>query len=92
MKYDATGGFRLYHLDKIPRGAFDLVHSTGYEFLFESLYVLNLNRFLIKEVPIILPARTYGHSKMTFKDVICTIYYLVRIYLTNIVNRKKYKI
>jgi dolichol-phosphate mannosyltransferase len=62
MSQDATGGFRFYRLDRIPRSVFALVSSTGYSFFFESLYILYLNGFTIGEIPISLPPRTYGHS------------------------------
>lgn len=69
MPYDATGAFRAYRLDRIQRRIFNLVSSRGYSFFFESLYVLNMNKYKIKEIPIILPKRTYGSSKMRFKDI-----------------------
>jgi len=62
---DASGAFRGYHLERIPRQLFQLIKSRGYAFFFESLFVLNRNNFDIREVPIVLPARTYGHSKMS---------------------------
>ncbi len=62
---DATGAFRAYRLDRLPRDVFRLVRSQGYSFFFESLYILRKNRVPIAEVPIVLPARTYGSSKMT---------------------------
>ena len=62
---DATGAFRAYRLDRIHRGVFRLVRSRGYSFFFESLFVLRKNGSSIGEVPIVLPARTYGSSKMT---------------------------
>jgi dolichol-phosphate mannosyltransferase len=66
MKYDATGAFRVYRLTSIPVELFDLVKAPGYSFFFESLFVLSVNKFRIGELPIVLPARTYGHSKMSF--------------------------
>jgi len=92
MPYDATGAYRLYRLDKIPRRAFDLIHSKGYSFFFESLYLLHMNQFRIKEVPITVPARTYGHTKMSIKDVLYSVQLLFRIYLTTVINRKRYEI
>ena len=62
---DATGAFRVYRLDRIPRSLFVLIKSQGYSFFFESLYIFNRNAIAIREVPIRLPARTYGHSKMS---------------------------
>lgn len=62
---DASGAFRVYRLDKIPRQLFSLVQSRGYSFFFESLFIFNRNGLTIQEIPIVLPARTYGSSKMT---------------------------
>lgn len=81
IKYDATGAFRFYRLDKIPRHAFRLVRSKGYSFFFESLYILSINNFSIRELPIVLPPRMYGHSKMNYKEIFHSINHLIRIYL-----------
>jgi dolichol-phosphate mannosyltransferase len=69
ISQDATGAFRVYNLETIPRETFDLVQSRGYAFFFESMLVLNKNGFSIAEVPIALPARTYGSSKMSLREV-----------------------
>ncbi|MFC1595714.1 glycosyltransferase [Candidatus Margulisiibacteriota bacterium] len=92
MKYDASGAFRLYNINKIPREAFTMVTAQGYAFFFESLYILNVNKFSIHEVPIVLPARTYGHSKMTVKEIISTLKRLFETFLLTIVNRSRYKL
>ena len=92
IKYDATGALRLYRLDKIPRSAFDLTSSKGYSFFFESLYILSINGFSVKEIPIVLPPRIYGHSKMSSKEAFHSLKYLVQIYLGAIFNKKRYKI
>lgn len=67
--YDATGALRVYNLTQIPREAFGLVDEPGYAFFFHSLFVMHQNGFTIRELPIVLPARTYGHSKMTLGEV-----------------------
>jgi dolichol-phosphate mannosyltransferase len=90
MPYDATGAFRLYRLDIIPHEAFLLVSSFGYSFFFESLFILNINKFKIKEIPIHLPARTYGHSKMKLKDAFQSLLFLASIYLNTLVNKEKF--
>lgn len=92
MPYDATGAFRLYHLHRIPEYAFEIVSSKGYSFFFESLYILRLNQFTIKEIPIKLPPRTYGHSKMKLRDALHSFIFLLSIYLTTLFNRKKYEV
>ena len=77
MPYDASGAFRLYRLDKIPSGVFSLVKSKSYSFFFESLHILALNHFRIQEIPILLPKRTYGHSKMKLKDITASLRLLI---------------
>jgi dolichol-phosphate mannosyltransferase len=66
---DASGAFRVYRLDRLAREAFTLVESRGYSFFFESLFILHRNGYRIFQVPIVLPARTYGQSKMQIKDI-----------------------
>jgi dolichol-phosphate mannosyltransferase len=70
MPEDASGAFRLYRLDRIPRELFALVKSPGYAFFFESLYMLSRRGQRVAEMPIVLPARTHGHSKMTWRDAV----------------------
>jgi dolichol-phosphate mannosyltransferase len=86
MPYDATGAFRLYRLDQIPAGIFDLVYSRSYSFFFESLYICWLNGARIREIPIELPARTYGHSKMAWRDVIRSTTLLAHLYIKNYID------
>lgn len=79
MPYDATGAFRLYHLDRIQPALFGLVESQGYSFFFESLYQLHRHGYRIREIPIVLPARTYGESKMRMKDALHSVRRLAEI-------------
>jgi dolichol-phosphate mannosyltransferase len=69
MPYDATSAFRWYRLTTVPCRLFDVVVSGGYSFFFESLYVLCRNGFHISEIPVKLPKRTYGSSKMSPREV-----------------------
>jgi len=90
IKYDATGAFRLYRLDRIPRQIFDRVRSKGYSFFFESLYVLQINNFRITEFPITLPARTYGHSKMSMGEAFNSARLLAGLYAKTVTDKKQY--
>ncbi|MBI5630412.1 MAG: glycosyltransferase [Elusimicrobia bacterium] len=92
LDYDATGAYRLYRLDRVPREAFDLVCSRGYSFFFESLHILNLNRLRIREVPIHLPARTYGHSKMDPREAGHSLKFLIELSLTTLLQRERLEI
>jgi dolichol-phosphate mannosyltransferase len=90
MPYDATGAFRLYRLDTVPFYAFQVVRSLGYAFFFESLYIMHLNGYRIREIPIALPARTYGHSKMTIREAFRSVKQLMRIYANTLFNRSQF--
>lgn len=79
MPYDATGAFRLYNLNQIPSTCFSVERSQGYSFFFESLFILFRNGFKIVEVPIDLPARTYGQSKMKFRDAFYSLKLLLKM-------------
>jgi dolichol-phosphate mannosyltransferase len=92
MPFDATGAFRLYRLDRISRYFLDSVHSRGYSFFFESLYVLHLNGYQVAEIPTHLPARVYGHSKMRMSDAIHSLSHLVHTYFTTLLNRERFEI
>ena len=88
MPLDATGAFRLYRLDRIPEDIFGLIASRGYSFFFESLYVLWLNGAVVKEIPISLPARTQGNSKMQIRDACQSFFLLLKVLRRRIVEPK----
>ena len=84
--YDSTGALRAYNLKRVPRTAFEVVRSRGYAFFLESLSILHRNHFAIRELPIVLPVRTYGHSKMSMKEVYRSMGRLCRLYLQSKLN------
>ena len=88
MPYDASGAFRLYNLKNIDRKLFQLVKSPGYSFFFESLFILNYNKIQIAEIPIELPSRTYGTSKMTWKDAWSSLSFLWNLYKRKLIDKK----
>ena len=90
MPYDSSGAFRLYNLNRIPQGVFGLIKSNSYSFFFESLFILNFNKYSVFEFSIQLPSRTYGHSKMSYKDVFKSLKFLAMIYRQKTINKKKF--
>jgi dolichol-phosphate mannosyltransferase len=80
LPQDATGALRVYQLSAIPRDLWTLVRSSGYSFFFESLFVLHRNGFAIEEMPIALPARTYGSSKMCLRETWRSAFRLLKLY------------
>lgn len=92
IPYDASGGFRVYNISKLNREVFDLVGSTNYSFFFESLKILDMNHISIGQVPIVLPARTYGHSKMRLSDVYQSFGILVKLSILTVMFPSRYRI
>lgn len=87
MPYDASGAFRLYQLKHINKNIFDLVLSERYAFFFESLFILHLNKISIHEIPIYLPARTYGTSKMSWGDTFNSLRQLIGLYQRKLLHK-----
>ncbi len=79
MPFDATGAFRVYRLDRIPKELFALVRSPRYAFFFESLFILFSNGVTVREVPIVAGLRRYGTSKMGVADMFSSLFTIVRL-------------
>lgn len=92
LSQDATGAFRLYNLTAIPRDLFRLVRSTGYAFFFESLLVLQRNGHAIAELPIALPARTAGNSKMTMREIQRSVRTLAMLMVQDQTNPRRFRL
>ena len=89
---DATGAFRVYRLDRIPRRLFSIVTEKGYAFFFQSMFIFTENALRVVNVPIVLPSRTYGHSKMDFTEVRRSMEQLVRLSLAHAANPAQFRL
>jgi dolichol-phosphate mannosyltransferase len=67
---DATGAFRAYKLSKVTPDILASVRSKSYPFFFESMFVFVRSGLKIFEIPVVLPARTYGTSKLTLSRAV----------------------
>src|SRR5687768_12550957 len=92
IPFDATGALRAYDLRRIPRELFDLVRAQGYGFFFESMLVLVRNGFRVKEFPIVLPARTYGSSKMTIRETVRSGSRLISLWYAGAIEPSRFRI
>jgi dolichol-phosphate mannosyltransferase len=73
IPYDASGAFRCFNLTKVDNSHISLIINKGYGFFIESIFILHKKAHSISEIPIILPKRTYGESKMKVSDVLSTL-------------------
>jgi dolichol-phosphate mannosyltransferase len=91
LPYDATTAFRIYRIDIIPHTTFQLVKSKSYSFFFESLCILNENKFTIYDVPVVFPPRAAGSSKLKFQDMVqCLLVVLNLGWLRFVHNKSLY--
>jgi dolichol-phosphate mannosyltransferase len=81
LPMDATGAFRLYRLNLIPREIWRRVESDGYAFFFESLVVARRSGLTCGEISIHLPKRVYGESKLNLQQALSSLKVLFQLYL-----------
>jgi dolichol-phosphate mannosyltransferase len=92
ISQDATGAFRVYNLELLPRALFDLVRSRGYAFFFESMLIFERNGVAIAEIPIRLPARTAGNSKMSLTEIRRSVQTLFDLFLADQIEPERFRL
>jgi dolichol-phosphate mannosyltransferase len=80
---DSSGAFRFYNTDKVKLKKILLAKSDGYTFFTESTVILN-KFYKIDQIPILLPKRYSGYSKMKLTDVVFGFFYIILLYFKNI--------
>ena len=63
VHYDASGAFRCINTGKVKLKHLTFVKENDYSYFWKSIYFLNL-KYKINEIPISLPSRQLGHSKL----------------------------
>ena len=81
IPYDSSGAFRCYKTKTIKLKDILLAKDNGYNFFWESMFVLDKKKYKISEIPIYLPRRITGSSKMRIKDIVYAAYYLFIVYI-----------
>lgn len=76
---DSTGGFRCYRSEVIKSIDLGHLHSNGYSFLMEILFICQRHGFKIREVPIRFEDRRVGISKISRKEIYKAIITLIRL-------------
>lgn len=86
IKQDASTAFRVYNLKNISPDVFKRVKSNSYSFFFESLFFLKNKGYKFNEIPIVLSARTYGHSKMNYREALRSGLFLLKLAIKKNLN------
>ena len=82
VKIDASGAYRCYNLKHLNYKDILAAKDNGYSFFWESIFILFKKRYSIYEIPIKLPYRSIGSSKMTVKDILFALIYIFKISLS----------
>ena len=79
IEFDSSGAFRCYDIKKIKLQDILIAENESYSFFWESIFILS-KKYEIREIPIKLPGRLSGSSKMRFIDIISAVIYLLKIF------------
>ena len=91
MPYDSSGAFRCINCKKVSLPDLILAKNNGYSYFWESIFILHKKKYRIAQVPIQLPYRKIGSSKMQLKDIFFAIYYLIIVFFKKILGKYNYK-
>lgn len=79
IRYDASGAYRCFKTEKINIDDLIKIKSNDYNYFFESIFQLSKKKYKIKEIPIKLPYRKIGKSKMTIFHIFQSLMTLLRL-------------
>ncbi len=91
MPYDSSGSFRCINCKKVTLSDLILAKNDNYSYFWESIFILHRKKYLIGQIPIHLPFRIYGSSKMRIRDIYFSIYYLMIVFLKRILGKYNFK-
>ena len=80
MNFDASGAYRSFFTKKIKLSDMLLAKNNDYAFFWEVTYIIKKKKYSISEVPVRLVYRKLGKSKMKFKHIIYSLFYLMKIF------------
>ena len=79
INYDASGAYRSFLTSKIKLNHLMSAKNNDYAFFWEVTYILKKEGYSIHEIPVKLVFRKLGKSKMKFKHIIYSLYYLFKL-------------
>ena len=91
VPYDSSGAFRCINCKKVILSDLILAKNDSYSYFWESIFILHRKKYLIGQIPIYLPFRIYGSSKMRLRDIYFSIYYLMIVFLKRILGKYNFK-
>ena len=87
MSYDASGAYRCINCQKVKLFDLILAKNNSYAYFWESIFILHKKKYRIGQIPIHLPYRIVGSSKMRIKDIFVSISYLLIVFVKKILGK-----
>ena len=78
---DSTSGYKCINVEVLKKIDLEKVKSQGYSFQIEINFLASLNKFKIKEIPIIFHDRTIGESKMSKRIILEAVFMVPKLAL-----------
>ena len=92
IPYDSSGAFRCINCKKVSLSDLILAKDNGYSYFWESIFILHQKKYKITQLPVPLPFRYMGKSKISFKDIFFAIYYLFLVFFKKIYGKYNFKV
>jgi dolichol-phosphate mannosyltransferase len=91
MPYDSSGAYRCINCRSISFPELTLAKNDSYAYFWESIFILHKKKYRITQIPVQLPYRKIGSSKMSMKDIFFSIYYLTVVFLKKVLGKYNFK-
>jgi dolichol-phosphate mannosyltransferase len=85
---DITTGYRAYKKEVLESMDLGSVHSNGYAFQAEMLYLISNKGFKLTEIPIVFKDREHGESKLSKKEIVSFMTLCISIFFGDLLIRK----
>jgi dolichol-phosphate mannosyltransferase len=89
IPFDATSAFRAYRTEALRRVRYGDIRGDGYSFIFEMLFACLRAGLKVVEVPLQMPIRQAGESKISRVEIARAIVTLARLTRTRLATRKR---
>jgi dolichol-phosphate mannosyltransferase len=80
ISFDASGAYRCFETKKIKLSDILSAKNNDYAFFWQITYMLFKKNYSIYEIPVKLPYRKLGKSKMKFHHMYSSLFYLIKLY------------
>ena len=91
MPYDSSGAYRCINCRRVSLPDIILAKNDSYAYFWESIFILHKKKYRITQIPVRLPYRKIGSSKMNIKDIFFSIYYLIVVFLKKVLGKYNFK-